>query len=141
MIFKKSGSADSCELNMAAMIDVVMLLLIFFMCTSGFKRPEKILPAAVAASSPDITAETEPVSIKLLTKNGKLSIFCDGALCAGFENLRTKLRKTRALANLDVIITSADSVNFTSVIKAADICRQAGLEKIAFSISKLSNSE
>ena len=36
------------ELNLTSMIDVIFLLLIFFVCTSSFDEPEKNLPTNLA---------------------------------------------------------------------------------------------
>ncbi|MCK5114720.1 MAG: biopolymer transporter ExbD, partial [Phycisphaerae bacterium] len=54
-------------LNIAAMIDVVFLLLIFFMCTISFEAVDKDLSAQIPQVSGDPSEESdfEPIRIEL----------------------------------------------------------------------------
>jgi biopolymer transport protein ExbD len=45
---------------MTPMIDVVFLLLVFFLATSSFQRPEKQLPSASAASPDEADSGNQP---------------------------------------------------------------------------------
>jgi len=123
-------------LNMAAMIDVVFLLLIFFMCTSSFVQPEKNLPSrlpeagAAAAQEPELL---DPVRIALAGVPGAVAVTCDGQPCATGEQLVSRLRARRAIGEPVVIIQGTGTVPFGEMVVALDACHRAGLFRVAFS--------
>lgn len=49
--FHRSGERTGFDSTMTPMIDVVFLLLIFFLTTASFQKLEKLLPSAVSAES------------------------------------------------------------------------------------------
>ncbi len=124
------------QLHMAAMIDVVFLLLIFFMCASTFLRPERDLPSRLPAAGPAGAAKAEeldPVRIRLLPARDGARITCDDQPCAGIEDLVGMLRARRALGDPVVIIQGHGDVAFGDMIAALDACHQASLYRTAFS--------
>jgi len=123
-------------LNMAAMIDVVFLLLIFFMCTSSFLRPEKNLPSRLPEVGPSGEADGEPldpVRIRLLGRADGVAVTCDDQPCPTNEALLAMLRARRALGDPAVIIQAAAAVPFGDVVAALDACHRVGLFRVAFS--------
>ena len=58
---KKDLDRDECEMEMTPMIDVVFLLLIFFMCTLRFKTLEGKLSAYLPKDVGVNTTEAEPI--------------------------------------------------------------------------------
>lgn len=124
------------ELDMAAMIDVVMLLLIFFMCTVTFRLPEQGIDAQVA----DVKvgeglrmSEYEPVQIELSKVGDGVAVRCDGQLCDTFEALRGMLRQRRGISNVEVIVKGDADVEFWYMVTAVDCCYDVGLRRVAFS--------
>ncbi|MCF7958541.1 MAG: biopolymer transporter ExbD [Phycisphaerae bacterium] len=128
------------SLNMAAMIDVVFLLLIFFMCTTSFTPPESELLAQL----PRIEAgqggreDFEPVRIYLSVaeSNPAVLIQCDGLGCDDFSHLREMLTARKAIADVRVIIGGDPTVPFEYMVQAMDVCYDAGLERVAFSANE-----
>ena len=123
-------------LNMAAMIDVVFLLLIFFMCTSSFVRPEKNLPSRlpeVGAAAPAEPERLDPVRIALAGAPPAVAVTCDGRPCATAEELVARLRARRAIGDPIVIIQGTPAVPFGDMVAALDACHRAGLGRVAFS--------
>ena len=123
-------------LNMASMIDVVFLLLIFFMCTSAFQAPERNLPSPLPRlGGPRAAAaeEFEPVRIVVQPVGEGVLVTCDGQPCVGFEQLRELLEARRRIADLPVIIEGRRGVRFRHMVAALDTCYQADLRRAAFS--------
>ena len=123
------------ELNMASMIDVVFLLLIFFMCTSTFTLEKELrshLPqasGAAAAEPPDFG----PVRIKLSSLGKGVLITCDGTSCSDLDALVKALEARRAVADMAVIIEGQGTVPFRYMAGALDACHRADLHRVAFS--------
>ncbi len=116
------------------MIDVVFLLLIFFMCTSTFLRPEHDLPSRLpAAGLPGSTPEPlDPVRIRLSVADDGVRVACDGQPARSREHLASMLRARRSLGDPPVIIAGTDAVPFDDMVAALDACHAAGLYRTAF---------
>lgn len=115
------------------MIDVVMLILIFFMVTSSFNKPEQHVDADVAAAAGAglEPAEFEPIRIAIHTdETGTLRYDCDGQPCADTDMLKQRLRQHRAIADVEVIIGSDDTVSFNNVVAVLDLCGGCGFTKV-----------
>ncbi len=123
------------ELNMGAMIDVVFLLLIFFMCTTSFKTIENDLSAQL----PQVSSKTasledfEPIRIRLSGTAEAVHITCDEHPCSTFAALVEQLQARRAIVDIPVIIDGQDEIPFGYMVKALDACYEAHLERAAFS--------
>ncbi len=128
-------------LNMASMIDVVFLLLIFFMCTSAFKAPERNLPSPLPrVGGPRMAVEEfEPVRIVVQPVGDGVLISCDGQPCTSFAQLREQLEARRRIADLPVIIEGRRGVRFRHMVAALDTCYQADLRRAAFSARGIGN--
>jgi len=124
------------ELNMAPMIDVVFLLLIFFMCTSSFIQAEGEIPSNLpetGVGQADQQDDFNPVRIDLLRSGEAVMITCNGHPCGSFEVLRTMLREQRLIADTPVIIQGAGDVPFGYMVAALDACHQEQLKRVVFS--------
>ena len=124
------------DLNMAPMIDIVFLLLIFFMCTSSFNENEGQLPAQMPQTSPQarrLIEDFDPVHITLRSIAGGVEVQCDGQLCSDFDALYAKLEARRAIADVPVIIEGRKGVPFGPMVAAMDTCYRANFRRVAFS--------
>lgn len=135
-------------LNIAAMIDVVFLLLIFFMCTTSFEAVDKNLAAQIPQVSGDPSEESdfEPIRIELRQAGaetgaeagtgavgGEVQVFCDGLKCGGFGELGKMLEQRRAIADIAVIIAGEDEIDYENLVRVMDICYEVGFSRVAFS--------
>jgi biopolymer transport protein ExbD len=124
------------QLNLASMVDVVFLLLIFFMCTSSFRGLENDLTAQlprIGAGKDTSQEDFEPVRIEIARAGAGVRVTCDGATCASFADLADQLEARRAIADVPVIIAGQAAVPFRHMVSALDACHQAGLRRVAFS--------
>ena len=122
------------ELSMTSMIDVVFLLLIFFLVTTTFIAPERQLKSNIKtqqqSANPD-PVDLEPAVIDI-TMAGDQPVYRLGAI------------ETQDLAELDPVLKSfpnkhngafvraADRVPFESPVLAVNACRNAGFSSITY---------
>ncbi len=120
---------------MASMIDVVFLLLIFFMCTSSFSTPEQLMPTQLPSVSPQArqAADFDPIRIRLAGGPGWVTMTIDGQAVTDLDALERQLAAREAVADVPVIITGETAVPFDRMVGAFDRCRKVGLERVAFS--------
>ena len=132
MNFKKAGAGrGSPEINLTPLVDVVLLLVLFFMVTAQFE----ILPGLKLAL-PGINSDSQvrvQASERLevtVTAEGDL-YFEDQPTTVG--NLAYHLRRTGAAGDEVVIVVSADqSVPYGRVVKIMDILRLEGFNRVVF---------
>ncbi len=126
------------QLNMASMVDVVFLLLIFFMCTSSFTQVEDNLPTQLSGIAPGTSQSTDlpPIRISLQrSASGSVLITCENEVFneSQYMDLVKKLEQLRAIDNVRVIIEGQGSIPFGLMVQALDACYLADLTRVAFS--------
>lgn len=132
--FGKNRS-DPYELNMTSMIDVVFLLLIFFICTSSFNKPEDKLD--IASTTPGESSqqvEFEPVRIALSSNSAGVVIMCDNTLCNDMLSLLQELDRRRQMADVPIIVEGEGPVPFESMVQAVETAKHAKFMNVAFSV-------
>ncbi len=129
------------SVSMTPMIDVVFLLLIFFVCTASFQIPEAILPSPLelpGTSSADLPPElTEPelerVLIAVSQRDSAILLTVNGQNCPTLARLSELLV---ALAGVDtslpVLLDIAGETPLGTAIDVYDRCRLARFEQIQF---------
>ncbi|MDR2757328.1 MAG: biopolymer transporter ExbD [Planctomycetaceae bacterium] len=127
------------ELKMTPMIDVIFLLLVFFVCTASFIPPEGVLPTNMSLPGSSVTEIVLPkpdnldVARILLTFDGSPHWRVEGNQCHSLRDVRTILQKLREIRqDIPVIIDSNENVPMEHVIDVYDSCRIAGLSQIQF---------
>ena len=116
-------------LNIAPLIDIVFLLIIFLMLSSHFVAQPGIkitLPAAV-------TAKLHPEEEILIFITGDNSLYLNGkAIVLG--DLLNKLKEKLETAEKKVVIIKADKkINLGLAVEVMDIAKQAGVEGLVIS--------
>ena len=132
------------QLNMTSMIDVIFLLLIFFVCTANLNAVEEILPTQFSLSGVTISdLEPEPGFLNLQYARIRISYQnripywqIEGQSCQTVHDVQAVLaRIARSKSDLPVIIASESNVPWGNVIDTYDICRSVGLEKIQYEVT------
>ena len=131
----KKAAEDECELEMTSMIDVVFLLLIFFLVTWQFSRSEQDSKVKVPTSSQG-KEETRAISeINVNIRQG-------GELVINGETLTENqlLAKLRAIVdvhqNQPVRLRGDGDISYQTLMEVIDICQQAGIWNISFATRK-----
>jgi biopolymer transport protein ExbD len=127
---------------MTPLIDVIFLLLVFFLATSSFQIVEQILPSAVSKTQPatgSLDAPQDPsddvleqVIIKLEQQGGRTVARMNGATLPTFEELKSRLEAIHLSgADAPVVIDPNDEIGAADVVRAYDWARAAGLSRVA----------
>ena len=128
----------SLGLTTTPMIDVVFLLLIFFICTASFQVAEEILPTNLAlqgnvTSSTQVELEWERIVVKLRVENDKLRWLVNEQPFDSVAQTRSVLAQMAQIdATLPVTLDIDGTVAMFHVIDLYDVCRLVGFEKIQF---------
>ena len=145
MRLPRGAQSDSIELKMTPMIDVVFLLLIFFVWTSSFDLPEFDLPSAIAeppAGGSEVSAQPAPVEpfdeivIRLSMREARTLIELNGQAISGSRQLRDRLEEILALGvQPPVIIDPSPQITMNVAVEAYDTARLAGADRVLFAAS------
>ncbi|MDZ4261025.1 MAG: biopolymer transporter ExbD [Pseudomonadota bacterium] len=118
---------EQISIDMAPLIDVVFLLLIFFMVTTTFREESQIEINLPQASSEPTELQGKPLEI-LIDKEGRY--YVDSALVINtqIDTLKRALRKAMDGRDAPPVIVSADAMSpHQAVVTAMDAARQVGL--------------
>lgn len=120
---------DNDILDLTPLIDVVFLLLIFFMVSTSFIRePGGIRVDLPHSDTQEFIHEGEELVVKL-TEDGH--IFVDD-VGVDIDSLRRELKRTGTSAPETVVIVKADRiVDHGRVVQVMDLAKRAGLSRIA----------
>jgi len=130
---RQSRQPPSPQLSLAPMIDVVFLLLIFFMCATTFKKLEKDLPSRMPEVGRGAQQDFDPVRIVVSKVPEGVLVKCNDQPCGTIGELVRRLRALRAIANVPVVIEGQPAVPFGYMVASLDACYQAEFQKVAFS--------
>ena len=127
-------------MNMTPMIDVIFQLLIFFLCTSNFIQPEKLLSTNLSLPGAVQSPDTLPPELIDLDE-AVIEIHTDGSLywlIAGvrYDSLESVGATLKALSemksDLPVLLDIDPEIPLGNVIDVYDLCRLCGLSKVQF---------
>ncbi len=137
----KPASVDS---MMTPMIDVVFLLLVFFLATSSFQRIEKALPSAVAAApdakqqgsgktndTPSVLTDLSDVIVRIQRPKNAASLSMEysinGEPVGSLEILSNRLNGIlRVRSDVPIVIDPSDDVPAGEAIRVYDLARANG---------------
>lgn len=135
----RSERRDEVDLDITPLIDVVFLLLIFFMVSTTFEHNSEI-NITLPSSSKEIT-EAKPDAVNVgLDAQGNVYINDKSLVNAQLETIKAALSDALVGLNEPPIIISADSnATHQSVVRVMDAARQLGLVKITFATQELND--
>ncbi len=117
---------------MAPMIDMVFLLLVFFMCVSSLAQAERAMPV-------DLPASTESKVPEDLADRATISILSDGSIYVGAEmadegSLGERVRRAMAQNPKTRLHLRADGgVRFEVIRRVLRLCAEAGAYDVIYS--------
>jgi biopolymer transport protein ExbD len=150
MKFKSSTEDDELEINLTPLIDIVFLLLIFFMVSTTFTKESQLKIQLPQADGEKATAQENP---QLVIEISALGIYAVKGpedtetrqiLNSGVEALRRVIRS--AVANQDkdkiVVIVRADKdTPHHAVVRALSVAGKQGLTQITFATESETGDE
>jgi biopolymer transport protein ExbD len=141
------SQSNTAELKMAPLIDVVFLLLVFFIWTSSFEIPEFDLSSAIAVPPPQrsdlgqspVTDQTPPVEpfdeivIRLSRIDARLIIELNDEQIDGLATLGNRLAEIMALGvQPAIIIDPSAEITMNTAVATYDAARAAGADRVLF---------
>ena len=122
------------ELSMTSMIDVVFLLLIFFLVTTTFQSPERQLQSNIKVeqqTAAQQSAQLEPAVIDVMTVNGQHVYKIGGLTTNSLEQLAKVLS---SFPNKDdcAFVRVGEEVPFEMAAFAINQCKQAGFHVVSY---------
>jgi biopolymer transport protein ExbD len=119
---------ENVEINLASLIDVVFILLLFFVVTTTFTRETQLkvdLPEAASGTPPEQT-ELKQIEV-LIGADGGYSVNGNALLESNLKNLMAAMQKESAGDNSLPLIISADGKTpHQAVITAMDAAGKLG---------------
>lgn len=142
--FRHTERRRELVLSMAPMIDVIFLLLIFFVCTASFRPPEQVLPTQVSlpgAEPADLPPDEEfedldDLVVRVLWRDGRPAWELNHRRYGSLGEVRAVLEAAqRVQPGLPVILNVEPDVPIDHVIDVYDLCRTVGLSRVQFAAS------
>lgn len=137
----RSNPGDTADINLTPLIDVVFLLLIFFMVSTTFERDSELsieLPQASADA-----AARNPQSIEV-TIDARGRFYVDGRQLVNTQpqTLLQALRDASEDRDAPPLVISADAnTPHQAVVQVMDAARQLGLVRLTFATRVVKNAE
>ena len=125
-----AGSEEEAVVNLVPLLDVMFLLLIFFLVSTTFAKDEVDMNLVLPEARSGAPAESGNLLVINVAQDGAITV--DGRPVATMEALRQKLRAA-ASRNRDqqVLIRGDTRVQFGLVAQALDACLGASLKRVA----------
>ncbi len=124
---RRRSLATNATFDLTPMVDVVFLLIIFFMLTTTFITVESGLPVDLPEAQ---TAQASPSDLPTVTVNGVGEVFFGGTMVAETD-LPALVRRALEESGQKVVVLRADSATpHGQAVRIMDYLRQAGAERI-----------
>jgi biopolymer transport protein ExbD len=132
MRIQESESVDDESLNLAPMIDVVFLLLIFFMVATTFATLEERMDLELPQAESGETQVEEPRELVLdVTRDGQ--VFVDGNALDDLALAELLERTARRDPRTPVTVRGDRDIDYGRIVRVLDLARTAGLENAGLS--------
>jgi biopolymer transport protein ExbD len=140
MRFRKNIELERPGLQLAPMIDVVFLLLIFFLVTWAYARFETELdvrvPVAKEGADPDRSVGEIIVNVR---RDGALMV---EARELSQQELLGMMSRTAAIhKDVAVILRGDRETAYEKIVGVLDLCREAGIWNVAFATDRPENPQ
>ena len=132
------------DIPMTAMIDVVFLLLVFFVWTSSFRPEELLLPGSVAtaaglgpaATELAVPVELDPVIVRIRTAGDGWRWIVNGRTVRAADQLQSLLDEVTSItADVPLIVDPDDDIPLAEAVRVYDAARDAGLQRVHFAVT------
>ena len=122
---------DVAEVNITPLIDIVFLLLIFFMISTTFKQEFEVgIELPKAASESKLVEKILEISID---KQGNYFLNGQKLINTKSASIRQALQKTaKGNYKLPVVISADGQTPHQSVIRAMDVAKKLGFSRLTF---------
>jgi len=127
---------EDIEVNITSLIDVVLLLLIFFMVSTRFVDESKIDLLLPAASDRPVPSEPQSIEI-VIDKRGQFFVNGNALINNQIATLQRALADAKKDRPEPMVVISADrTAPFQLAVDAMDAARLVGLNRVTFPTTK-----
>ena len=140
MRFRAATRLEKTELQLAPMIDIVFLLLIFFLLTWSYARFETELDISVPAAEQGASPERQVGEI-IVNVNEAGEIIVNAAKLTEQDLLGKLNRLVRFRDNQAVILRGDGEVSYDRIVDVLDICYKAKIRNVAFATNRPKTKE
>ncbi len=138
MNFRRKKTEEA-SVNLTPLIDVVFLLLIFFMVSTTFTRETQLkldLPQAASGEQID-SSDAQQIEL-IISASGDIAVNGMALAATSLDSLKTALQRESAGDNsLPLIITADAQTPHQAVILAMDAAGQLGFSRLRLTTSEL----
>jgi biopolymer transport protein ExbD len=125
---------DSVEINLTPLIDVVFLLLIFFMVTTTFDRHARLKVSLPESSTRAVQQQDKPIVLSIDAK-GNYFINDRQIINQSIDTLKQAILKTagdtESLKQTSLVLRADANTPHQSVVRAMDAASQLGVTKLS----------
>lgn len=132
----RTDSLDEPSLNLTPMIDVVFLLIIFFMVGTRFSEIEQQFDVQLPTAAPMETMSRQPDPLILnVARSGQVAL---NGKSVSTDELRTQLLAAReAWADQPVLIRADGEGTYQAVIDVMNLCHQIRLRRFSLAFQPI----
>jgi biopolymer transport protein ExbD len=136
MNFRKQHSIEPTPMQLAPLVDVLFLLVIFFAVTSQYAKNEQVMDISVPAADEGKDKESRNVGEIIINIKTEGEIVVNGQELTEDE-LLSKLKNIVVIYKDQAVILRGDEVvDYKHVIRVLNTCQKAGIWNIAFATRK-----
>lgn len=137
----RSKRKEEPEINLTSLIDLALLLLIFFMVTTTFKDEMQISINLPKASEKVAQPEQESIKI-MIDAAGDYYVNDQKLVNTQIDTLKRALQQAAGAQTSPMLIVKADGKTpHQSVITAMDAARQLGFNRLGFATSRVDDKK
>ncbi len=134
MNLRPGHKEESVEVNLTPLIDVVFLLLIFFMVSTTFDRHAKLKVSLPESSMKATLQQNDPLVLSIDAK-GNYFINDRQVVNKSLDTLKQAIQKTigddKAIKDVALVLRADANTPHQSVVRAMDAASQLGLTKLS----------
>lgn len=127
-LFRQRKTRPKPEINITPLVDVILQLVIFFLVTTTFVSMETGAQVNLPSANFSRIEEAKTLTVTITENN---SLYVDGGLVDWVELPKVLVAALRQDPEAVVVIEADKKVLHGTVVKAMDIARQAGAERMA----------
>ncbi len=120
---------EELQINLTPLIDVVFLLLIFFMVSTSFKKETKISLDLPEAAGELLEAKPQAMEINV-TKNGDVFVNGQTVINRQISSIKEAIASVSSDPNIQLIISADADAPYQSVISVMDAAGQLGYSNL-----------
>ena len=141
MKFRVTERRDEPELNLIPLIDIIFILLIFFITTTTFNREAEISIELPVAKADPVRTQDQTLEI-IIDAQGQFYINHQLVVNTEIETLKRAIRKAaEGLKDPPVVISADAKTPHQAVVTAMSAAQQVGFVHLTFATKQLQDSQ